>query len=94
MKEPRTYEAYIALSQKMQRKYIADERKRCTKLQKLWYDYKAKASKLGIHPLDRREIEARFDQLRVMEARVPDTHGDTPGQRALWAMRQAEKETI
>lgn len=90
MKEPTTYKGYLALSQRMQRKYIADERKRYTKLDKLWYDYKAKAAKLGIHPLDRREITARFDQLREMEARVEETHGDTPGQRALWQMRQGE----
>lgn len=86
-----SYEDFIAHSQKMQRRYIADETKRNAKLSKLWYDYKAKASKLGFHPLDRREIEARSDQLRVMLARVEETHGDTPSQRSLWEMRQAEK---
>lgn len=85
-----TYEAFIAHSQRMQRRYIAEETKRNAKLSKLWYDYKAKASKLGFHPLDRREIQARSDELRMMLARVEETHGDTPGQRALWKARQAE----
>lgn len=84
------YKQYLAHCQKMQRRYIAEETKRYQKLEKLWYDYKAKAAKLGIHPLERREIIARFDQLREMLARVEETHGDTPGQRALWEMRQAE----
>lgn len=90
MKQPKTYKAFIAYSQKMQRRYIAEETKRNEKLSKLWYDYKAKASKLGFHPLDRREIEARRDQLKQMLARVEQTHGDTPSQRSLWEMRQQE----
>lgn len=85
-----TYKQYLAHSQRMQRRYIAEEMKRNEKLSKLWYEYKAKASKLGFHPLDRREIEARSDELRQMLARVEDTHGDTPGQRALYEMRKTE----
>jgi hypothetical protein len=87
IKDFKTYKAFLAYSQKMQRRYIAEETKRNEKLSKLWYDYKAKASKLGFHPLDRREIEDRRDQLRGMLARVEQTHGDTPGQRALWESR-------
>lgn len=86
----KTFAAFIAHSQKMQRRYISEEQKRNAKLSKLWYDYKAKASKLGFHALDRREIEARADELRNMLARVDETHGDTPGQRALWEARRAE----
>jgi hypothetical protein len=87
IKDFKTYKSFLAYSQKMQRRYIAEETKRNEKLSKLWYDYKAKASKLGFHALDRREIEARRDQLRGMLARVEETHGDTPGQRALWESR-------
>lgn len=85
-----TYKQFIAHCQKMQRRYVADEMKRNAKLSKLWYDYKAKASKLGFHPLDRREIEDRAHELKQMLARVEETHGDTPGQRALWEARQSE----
>lgn len=86
----KTYKSFLAYSQKMQRRYIAEETKRNKKLSELWYDYKAKASKLGFHPLDRREIEDRAHELRGMLARVEETHGDTPGQRALWEARRAE----
>lgn len=85
-----TYKQYLARSRKMQLAYIAEETKRNARLSKLWYEYKAKASKLGFHPLDRSEIEARSDELRMMAARVDETHGDTPRQRALWEMRRAE----
>lgn len=88
--EFKTYKAFLAHSQKMQRHYIAEETKRNEKLSKLWYEYKAKASKLGFHPLDRREIEDRSHQLRGMLARVEETHGDTPSQRSLWEARCAE----
>ena len=64
----KTYKSFLAYSQKMQRRYIAEETKRNEKLSKLWYDYKAKASKLGFHPLDRREIDDRRYQLREMLA--------------------------
>lgn len=85
-----TYKQYLAKCRRLQLAYIAAETKRYQKLEKLWYDYKAKASKLGIHPLDRSEIRARFDQLRDMAARIDETHGDTPGIRALWEARQRE----
>jgi hypothetical protein len=86
-----TYKQFLAQSQKMQRAYIAAETKRNAKLLTLWYDYQAKASALGFHALDRSEIIARRDQLNVMLARLDETHGDTPGQRALWEARQAEE---
>lgn len=88
--EFKTYAAFIAHSQRMQRHYIAEEQKRNEKLLKLWYQYVAKASKLGFHPLSINEIVDRAHELRRMSARVEETHGDTPGQRALWEARQAE----
>lgn len=81
-----TYKQYLAQCQRMQARYIADERKRYTKLMKLWRAYQAQAHKLGLHPLDRDEIEARFDELRGMEARIGETHGDSPSMRALYQM--------
>lgn len=85
-----TYKEFIAQCQDGQRKYIAEETARNAALLQLWYDYKAAASAIGFHPLDRSEIIARSDELRMMLARVDETHGDTPAQRALWEMRQAE----
>jgi hypothetical protein len=67
--QPTTYKAFIAYSQKMQRRYIAEETKRNGKLLKLWYAYQAKASALGFHALDRSEIIERSNQLRNMLAR-------------------------
>ena len=87
IKDFKTYKAFLAYSQKMQRRYIAEETKRNEKLSKLWYEYKAKASKLGFHPLDQREISDRRYQLLDMLARVEETHGDTPGQLGIVGSR-------
>jgi hypothetical protein len=87
---PATYPQYLAYCMEMQRRYIAEERKRIAKLRKAWDRYTKAAHALNLHPLDRREIEEREDQLRAMQARITETHGDTPGQRALWDARQTE----
>lgn len=93
MREPRTYAEYLRQSQKMQRRYIQEERKRYAKLEKLWQSYRAKASALGLHALSPEEIRARFDQLRTMEARVSETHGDSVTQRYHWEARVSERVT-
>ena len=89
---PTTYPQYLAYCMEMQRRYIAEERKRIAKLRKAWDRYTKAAHALGLHPLERREIEERQDQLRTMQARISETHGDTPGQRALWDARQNERK--
>lgn len=83
-----TYEQFIIQSKAGQRQYIADERERYEQLMKLWRAYETAASReLNLHALDCSKIEARFDQLRGMEARVDETHGDSPGMRAIYAMQ-------
>lgn len=82
-----TYEQFVAEAKAGQRQYIADERERYGRLKLLWQAYRQAAHELGLHALDRREIEDRFDQLRGMEARVDETHGDSPAMRSIYAMQ-------
>jgi hypothetical protein len=76
-----TYEQFIADVQAKQRQYIVSERIRYERLKELWHAYDAAAGQLGLHALDRNEIGDRFDELRVMEAKIDETHGDTPTMR-------------
>lgn len=89
---PTTYPQYLAYCMEMQRRYIAEERKRIAKLRKAFQRYEAAAAAIGLHALTRREIEERQDQLHTMQARIGETHGDTPAQRALWDARQNERK--
>jgi hypothetical protein len=84
-----TYAQFVKASRKAQAAYIRDERKRYAKATELFREYSARMStELGLHPLTLREIWDRQDQLKDMEARIPQTHGDTPTMRMMYDMRQ------
>lgn len=85
-----TYAQYLRESQRLQRAYIRKEQSRMAWADKLWLHYKAAMQKLDLHPLTSTEIADRRRQLDSMLARVAETHGDTPGQRAIYEARYAE----
>ncbi len=79
-----TYKQFIAHARAQQTAYIASERKRYTKARKLRERYEAAMRGLGLHPLDRLEIEDRFAQLDGMMAE----YRDTPAMRGVWEMQE------
>lgn len=92
-KQPTTYRQFLTQSQRAQAQYIRTERKRMAKLQRAWFAYVDYAASIGLHPLNRKEIEDRQRQLDDMERRIAETHGDTPTQRSIWEARQTETTT-
>lgn len=85
-----TYEEYQAESMRRQRDYIQRQRLGMQTLDVIRQSnpealaYKRGASNLGYHPLTAEEITARIDQLADMEARIEETHGDTPTMRLMY----------
>lgn len=85
-----TYAQFVKASRKGQAAYIRDERKRYAKARELFGQYNAAMGELGLHPLTSNEIYDRQRQLDGMEARIDETHGDTPAMRCLFEMQVAQ----
>lgn len=81
------YKTYIRESKKGEARYIRSERTRYKKLERAFDRYRAAAHALGLHARNGTEIFDRFRELDQMLARIDETHGDTPGQRALFESR-------
>jgi hypothetical protein len=88
-----TYEKYIADAKAAQLNYCAIEQKRIARLEKLFDEYRQAAHAIGFHPLTPAECQMRKDELRVMIARVNETHGDTPASRAWYDANLKSGET-
>lgn len=81
------YATFLRASQSLQAEHIRKERKRYKKALKLYDRYARLMGILELHPLRGRDIYDRLNQLNEMEKRIPETHGDTPGQRAVYEAR-------
>jgi hypothetical protein len=80
------YQAFQAESQRRQAAYIVEERERMEKAAALCGEYHRAMREIGLHPLNRGEIQDRQRQLDGMAATIEETHGDNPGMRAAYRM--------
>lgn len=79
-----TYEEFVRDSLEKQGAWLADENARMNKAQKLHDQYMRGMSKLKLHPLTQREIGDRRFELRSLEKRINETHGDTSTMRIIY----------
>ena len=81
------YATFLRTSQSLQAEYIRKERRRYKKALKMYDRYVRQMAFLELHPLRGRDIYDRLHQLDDMEKRIPESHGDTEGQRAVYEAR-------
>lgn len=81
---------FIREAQRQQRNYIRAERRRMAKAAKHWARYREAMRVLGSHPLTGEEITDRKRQLDRMAETIQETHGDSPGMRAIFAIQHPE----
>lgn len=79
-----TYQQFLDDSMSKQAAYIREETHRYAQAQKLRWRYEGAMSRLSLHALDSFEISDRLKQLDDMKKRIRQTHGDTPGNRAIY----------
>ena len=86
-----TYLQFLARSQRAQRAYIREERRRMEKARKLFERYAKAMHQLGLHPLGRMEIVDRWDELNRMERDVPTDYGDGPAMQGAYRLHLANQ---
>lgn len=85
------YPAFLRASIRAQRTYLAAERRKMLKAEKLVVKYRARMAALGLHPLSWNEITERLAQLNGMLRDVEKTHGDCEAQRSIYRMYHPAK---
>ena len=89
-----TYTEFQARSLRLQVAYIRRERINMRALDTMREfcsspaSYKVSAHSLGYHPLTAAEIADRLAELDDMEARAPESHGDSAGMRAAYQLHE------
>ncbi len=83
-----TYTEWLTMCQREQAAYVKKESARANKAYGHWLRYHDAMRALGLHALSGPEIDERFRQLRLMEAHVDNTHGDTPANRIIFALAE------
>lgn len=87
-----TYKAWIEQNIAAQLAVVKQERERMRAADALLNEYTAKMAAIGLHPLTRLEIGDRVAELRIMEERVVETHGNSESMRVLYEARFDDAE--
>jgi tRNA 2-selenouridine synthase SelU len=89
-----TFNEFVRKSKRLQRQYIAEEKRRIAKLMRAWQRYAVAAQALNLHPLTLIEIRDRERELDRMTSEVDAKYRDTTEMRIAYdfhLQRDAER---